>query len=301
MAEEFKSFFKRVVGNEGDRCHYPTRLDTYGRGCEHNCQYCYARSLLDFRKMWNPSQPAIANINKIRHCVRTKLRPGEIVRLGGMTDCFQRLEKENRVTYYTIKALNEMGVGYLIVTKSDLVADDAYTQIMDRRLAHIQISITSTDDELSKKIEPGAPLPSDRIRAVEKLEALGFDVQVRLSPYVPEFVDMSVINSIKCDKILVEFLRVNAWIEKWLTNISSGVDISRYNHYSAGYKHLPLEEKIRLIDQVTGFGEISVCEDVEEHWKWWRDNTNENPDDCCNLRGVTKRTLELCKGLSQTK
>lgn len=89
MAEEFKSFFKRVTGNEGSRCLYPTRLDTYGRGCQHNCDYCYARSLLDFRKMWNPAFPAIANINKIRHTIRTKLHQGEIVRLGGMTDCFQ--------------------------------------------------------------------------------------------------------------------------------------------------------------------------------------------------------------------
>lgn len=83
---EFKSFFKKVAGNEGDRCHYSTRLDTYGCGCQHNCGFCYARSLLDFRKLWNPAFPSIANINKIRHTVRTKLKPGEIVRLGGMTD-----------------------------------------------------------------------------------------------------------------------------------------------------------------------------------------------------------------------
>ena len=63
---EFKSFFKTVGGNEGDKCNYPTRLDTYGRGCSHNCKYCYAKSLLDFRKMWNPDEPAIADINKIK-------------------------------------------------------------------------------------------------------------------------------------------------------------------------------------------------------------------------------------------
>lgn len=28
--KEFKSFFKTVEGNEGDKCHHPTRLDTYG-------------------------------------------------------------------------------------------------------------------------------------------------------------------------------------------------------------------------------------------------------------------------------
>lgn len=49
MSKEFKSFFKTVGGNEGNKCHYPTRLDTYGCGCSHDCKYCYAKSLLDFR------------------------------------------------------------------------------------------------------------------------------------------------------------------------------------------------------------------------------------------------------------
>lgn len=30
MDKEFKSFFKVVGGNEGDKCNHPTRLDTYG-------------------------------------------------------------------------------------------------------------------------------------------------------------------------------------------------------------------------------------------------------------------------------
>jgi len=62
---EFKSFFKTVEGNEGNKCNYPTRLDTYGKGCSHDCNYCYAKSLLDFRNFWNPENPAVADIEKI--------------------------------------------------------------------------------------------------------------------------------------------------------------------------------------------------------------------------------------------
>lgn len=283
---EFKSFFKKVTGNEGDRCHYSTRLDTYGCGCQHNCAFCYAKSLLDFRKLWNPAYPAIANINRIRHTIRTKLKPGEIVRLGGMTDCFQPLERENRVTLQTIKALNELRIGYLIVTKNDLVAEKEYIKAMDKELAHIQVSITHTNPETCKKVEPGAPLPDKRIAAVEKLQSEGFDVAVRLSPYVPEFVDIDVINAIKCDKILVEFLRVNTWINKWLTNLNCGIDLSPYTLTHSGYKHLPLEKKLELLHKIKGFKEISVCEDVPDHQLYWDAAINHNPDDCCNLRGV---------------
>ena len=54
MPTEFKSFYKTVGGNEGNKCHYPTRLDTYGCGCSHDCAYCYAKSLLDFPMKGNP-------------------------------------------------------------------------------------------------------------------------------------------------------------------------------------------------------------------------------------------------------
>lgn len=40
--KEFKSFYKEVKGNEGGKCRYNKRLDTYGCGCAHDCSYCYA-------------------------------------------------------------------------------------------------------------------------------------------------------------------------------------------------------------------------------------------------------------------
>lgn len=40
--KEYKSFYKEVTGNEGGKCRYNKRLDTYGCGCAHDCSYCYA-------------------------------------------------------------------------------------------------------------------------------------------------------------------------------------------------------------------------------------------------------------------
>lgn len=233
--KEFKSFYKTAGGNEGDKCKYPTRLDTYGRGCQHDCNYCYAKSLLDFRGLWNPNDIAVADIAKIKRKI-SKLNPGDVVRLGGMTDCFQQIEKTYGVTYETINALNRQGVGYLIVTKSDLVASDAYIDILDRELAHVQITVTCTDDELYKKHNyEKAPVPSKRIKAIEKLYDKGFDVQLRLSPFIPDYINMETLNAVKCDKILVEFLRVNTWVKRWFD-----IDFTEYTVKQSGYQHLPL-------------------------------------------------------------
>lgn len=282
---EFKSFFKSVGGNEGTKCKYPHRLDSYGKGCEHDCKYCYAKSLLSFRKMWNPNDVAVADIDAIRGTIKKIKKEGLIhtVRLGGMTDCFQPSERKYRVTYEVIKALNEARISYLIVTKSDIVADDEYMAIMDKDLAHIQITVTTTDDALSATYEK-ATLPSYRIKAIEKLQAAGFDVALRLSPFIDEYIDYNILNSVKCDKIQVEFLRVNTWIEKWFE-----IDYTDYTVKQSGYKHMPLEKKKELIKKIGGnFKEISVCEDESEAYDYWKNHFNPNPDDCCNLRPLTK-------------
>lgn len=274
--KEFKSFFKEVKGNEGDKCNYSTRLDTYGCGCYHDCKYCYAKSLLSFRNLWNADEPSAADIEKIRKKI-SKLEPGSIVRLGGMTDCFQPIEKTKHITYETIKALNEQKVHYLIVTKSDIVADDEYINIMDKNLAHIQITVTTTDDELSRTYER-ATIPSLRIKAIEKLQTAGFDVALRLSPFIPQYIDLDKLNQVKCDKIQVEFLRVNGWIKKWFD-----IDYSDYTVKQSNYLHLPLEKKKELIKGIIGFKYVSVCEDENTAYEFWKNNFNPNPNDCCNL------------------
>ena len=281
---EFKSFYKTVGGNEGNKCHYPTRLDTYGCGCGHDCSYCYAKSLLEFRGLWDNHDPAVADIIKIGKKI-AKL-PREVVRLGGMTDCFQPAEKIHKVTYYTIQHLNHRRIPYLIVTKSDMVADDEYMDILDKDLAHIQISVTTTDDELSKTYEK-AVVPSRRIAAIEKLQANGFDVALRLSPYIPQYIDYERLNAVKCDKILVEFLRANHWIKQWFD-----IDYSEYTFKENGYSHLPLDKKKEYLSRITGFKELTVCEDCTYHYEYWKEHVNPNKDDCCNLRLSNERVSE---------
>ena len=122
--QEFKNIYNEINNRKFNTwCKYTKRLDTYGRGCQHNCNYCYAKSLLNFRNLWNSNDPAVADIKKIENKIK-KIEKGSVVKLGGMTDCFQPIELKHRITYETIKLLNKYRIGYLIVTKSHLVAND---------------------------------------------------------------------------------------------------------------------------------------------------------------------------------
>ena len=273
--KDFGSVKKTVEGNEGDKCLHRTRLDTYGCGCAHDCSYCYAKSLLKFRNLWDAQHPAIGDITRIANEIR-KIPKTEVVRLGGMTDCFQPAERLHKITYKTIRLLNKRRLHYLIVTKSALVAD--YMDVLDKELAHIQITVTTLDDELCATYEKASP-PSERVKAILKLQENGYDVSLRLSPFIPEYVDLGALNGLGIDKICVEFLRANTWIKKWFK-----IDYTDYSVRQGGYWHLPLEKKIELLKGLTGFKEITVCEDEDRAYQYWKENVNHNKEDCCNLR-----------------
>lgn len=276
--KSFSLFYKNVEGNEGSKCYYTTRLDTYGCGCQHDCKYCYAKSLLKFRGLWNSQKPVVGNMRQIRNAIR-KLHKGEIVRLGGMTDCFQPIELKYRTTYQTIRMLNKYGIGYLIVTKSHLVANDEYMKIYNKDLAHFQITTTCLDDNLYKKLDyEKASVPSKRIEAIKKLQDNGFDVAIRLSPLIEDYIDFDKLNNLGIEKAVVEFLRVNHWIRKWFK-----IDYSKFTLKQSGYEHLELEEKKRILNKIK-IPSVTVCEDVDEHYEYWKNNFNPNKDDCCNLR-----------------
>ena len=278
--KSFSLFYKEVEGNEKSKCMYTTRLDTYGCGCQHDCKYCYAKSLLEFRNLWNPQKPVVGNMKQIRSAIIKMKKSGvQIVRLGGMTDCFQPLELKYRTTYQTIKLLNKYKIGYLIVTKSHIVANDEYMKIYDKDLAHFQITTTCLDDDLYHKLDyEKASVPSKRIEAILKLQNEGFDVAIRLSPLIEEYIDFDKLNSLGIKKAQVEFLRVNHWIRKWFN-----IDYSKHTIKQSGYEHLPLEEKKRIISKIN-IPEISVCEDEDNAYLYWKENFNPNKEDCCNLR-----------------
>lgn len=83
--------------------------------------------------------------------------------------------------------------------------------------------------------------------------------------------------------MLVEFPRVNGWADKWLD-----LDTSAYTVRQGGYRHMPLDEKKRLIGMIRG-KRVTVCEDEDEAYAFWRDHFNPDPNDCCDL----KKTFDI--------
>ncbi len=182
-------------------------VDTYGRGCVHNCAYCYARSELVVHGYWNKPFPMPVNFNdiwKIFYTVfetdrqskwREILEKRIPVRIGYASDSFMWMDLKYKITQELIKLLNFYKYPYIIATRSDLVAHDTYINLMDKDLCTIQMSIISLNEDVNKKLERGAPSAHRRLLALEKLNDHGFWTSVRLNPVFPIHADGYFTNS----------------------------------------------------------------------------------------------------------
>jgi DNA repair photolyase len=183
------------------QCLYAFEVDTYGRGCSHNCTYCYARAELTVHGYWNNPIPVPIDLNEVRKMFytvfetqkaskwRTVLEKRIPVRIGCMSDSFMWMDTKYGVTKEFLKILNFYNYPYTIITRSDLVARDDYMSLLRKDLCSVQFSIASTNDVLNKTIEPGAPSSKRRLAALKKLNENDFWTAVRINPMFPIYPD----------------------------------------------------------------------------------------------------------------
>jgi len=147
-------------------------------GCDHGCVYCYASSYVpNFSKC----RPKKNLIQKLEH--EAARLSGEIVSLSNSSDPYPNLEAEKRLSRDCLKILSRSNCRIQVVTKSNLVLRDI--DVLKKVPTVVSLTITSDSDVLAERIEPNAPLPSARLKAVEKLVRSGLAVTVRIDPIIP--------------------------------------------------------------------------------------------------------------------
>lgn len=198
----FRSPFKLVNSHATcQQCLYAFEIDTYGRGCVHNCVYCYAKAELTVHGYWNNPYPVPVDLNEIRKVFYTvfetdkKSKWREIMeqriplRIGSMSDSFMWMDDKLQVTKEFLKILDFYNYPFVAFTRSDLIARDDYLSLIRKDLASIQFSLSSTNDILNRKIEPGAPSAKRRLTALEKISKAGYWTTVRINPFFPIYPD----------------------------------------------------------------------------------------------------------------
>lgn len=165
-------------------------MDLY-RGCNHGCIYCYARSDY-YEKTDNFASIRVKeNALRILRDELMKIQQKGVINDGCVADPYNILEKDLMLTRHALELMNAFEFGVCIITKSDLVARDAdvLQDVMTGAPAFVNFSITCADDEMSKKVEPGAPVTSKRLEALETLTKAGVHAGVLMDPMLPYLTD----------------------------------------------------------------------------------------------------------------
>ena len=166
-------------------------------GCEHGCIYCFARPTHAFHDL-SPGldfesrlfvKPNAADLLRAE-LARSDYQVAPIA-LGTNTDPYQPIEREWRVTRSVVEVLSDHQHPLTITTKSDRVLRDLdLLGAMGRAgLAAVAVSVTSLDPKVAATVEPRAPHPERRLKAVEALAAAGVPVYVSISPVIPAITD----------------------------------------------------------------------------------------------------------------
>lgn len=170
------------------------------RGCEHGCAYCYARPSheylgfsagLDFERriMVKEDAPEL-----LRKTFRSRGWQPEVVALSGNTDCYQPVERKLGLTRRCVEVFAEFRNPVAVITKSALVARDAdlFAALAEHRAAHVNLSITTLDPELARRLEPRAASPERRLDAIRALARMGIPVGVMVAPVIPGLNDSEI-------------------------------------------------------------------------------------------------------------
>jgi DNA repair photolyase len=112
--------------------------------------------------------------------------------IGTATDPYQPAERRFRVTRGVLEVLaGHRGLDVVIITKSPLVTRDIdlLSRIAGRSSVAVHVSLITLDRELARRLEPRAPTPEARLRAVARLSAAGVEVGVNVMPVLPGITD----------------------------------------------------------------------------------------------------------------
>jgi DNA repair photolyase len=164
-------------------------------GCAFGCHYCYAsfagRFVGEPIGSWGNYVYAKSNAVAVFEDELAKLRrrgAAPTLLLSSVTDPYQGAEKKYRLTRGILEVLTrEPYPGVVsILTKSPLVLRDIELLAALPR-AVVGLTVTTTDDTLSRFLELRAPLASRRLEALAALHARGIETYAFVGPLLPHF------------------------------------------------------------------------------------------------------------------
>ncbi len=157
------------------------------RGCSHGCIYCDSRSrCYHMEHDFEDIEVKENAIELLEYALKHKRRKC-MIGTGSMTDPYIPLEMELCHVRKVLSLLSQYGFGFTVITKSDRILRDLdlLREINEKTKCVVQMTLTTCDEELCRKIEPNVSTTKERFAVLKKLQDAGIPTVVWLSPILP--------------------------------------------------------------------------------------------------------------------
>lgn len=209
-------------------------------GCTHKCIYCYACFMHRFCKIpeeWG-DYIVIKHFPDIK-CKRIMEMEEKVVLLSSVTDPYQPINLKYQNTAKVLNALCNTNAKVEILTKSKEVLQDLHIL---KRMNHITVgmSLSTLDDRVSRLIEPGASLSSQRISALKQLHDEGIRCYAFISPIIPYITDVyALIDHVSTyvDYICFENLNLQGAYKKKMYQFIKTHFPNQYDYFKEVYQN----------------------------------------------------------------
>jgi len=188
-----------VAHNDSPDVGFDWSVNPY-RGCVHACAYCYARPTheylgygagtdFDTRIVVKRRAPEL-----LREAFEKPSWAGERLVFSGVTDCYQPVEKDLRLTRACLEVCAEYRNPVGVITKSTLVERDVdvLARLVAEASVQVRVSIPFLDAAHARAVEPWVATPERRLKTIRVLADAGIPVGVNVAPVIPGLTDDAV-------------------------------------------------------------------------------------------------------------
>ena len=157
------------------------------RGCSHGCIYCDSRSrCYHMEHAFEDIEVKENALELLEYALKHK-RKKCMIGTGSMTDPYIPLEMEIGNVRKALHLIYQYGFGFSVITKSALILRDLdiLQKINEKTKCVVQMTLTTYDENLCRKIEPNVSTTRERFNALKRLHDVGIPTVVWLSPILP--------------------------------------------------------------------------------------------------------------------
>ncbi len=175
------------------------------RGCTHACSYCFSRPTHEYLGFGAGTDFERKIVAKVRaplllreELMKPSWRGDELV-FSFTSDPYLPLEVHYGLTRKCLEVCLEFRQPVSIVTKSALVRRDLelLRELSQTAECSVFFTIPFRDDETARALEPFAPSPAARFRAMEELSEAGIRTGIGIAPLAPGLNDSHIPELLK--------------------------------------------------------------------------------------------------------